>query len=168
MPKTNLTAEEVRSRLNYDAKTGNLIWIMPPKKMPNLLDKIAGHKHSSGYTAIGLARRGTFPAHRLVWLWVHGEWPKSEIDHINGDRSDNRIENLREVNRSVNCENIRSAHNDNKTGILGVSWDKARKRYYAQIGISGKTINLGRFQDPETASQAYLAAKRKLHKGCTI
>ncbi len=168
MPKTNLTAEEVRSRLNYDTKTGNLIWIMPPKNNSHLLGKIAGCKYSNQYTSIKLAGRGQFLAHRLVWLWVHGEWPKEYLDHINGDRSDNRIENLRKATRSLNSENQRTVHSNNKTGFLGVSWRDDIKSYRAQIKVNSKVINLGRFQDPEAASQAYLAAKRKLHKGCTI
>lgn len=109
-------------------------------------------------------------AHRLAWVHVHGSWPAGDIDHINGDKLDNRIANLRDVTRSVNKENMRSARGDNKVGLLGVHVRRQNttRPYVASIRVSGKLIHLGAHNTPEAAHAAYLEAKRRLHSGCTI
>jgi len=94
-----------------------------------------------------------------------GEWP-SEIDHINGDKSDNSYRNLREVSRGENMQNKRKAHRNNKTGFLGVAREAGK--YRARIRVCGKNRSLGMYDTPQQAHQAYLAAKRELHEGCTI
>ena len=110
-------------------------------------------------------------AHRLAWLFATGEWPKETIDHINGDRGDNRIANLRDVPRRINCENQRKARSVNRVGLLGVSratGNRPGKPYTAFIGVRGKSVGLGYFPTAELAHEAYLAAKRRLHEGCSI
>lgn len=119
----------------------------------------------SGYIRAVILGQAYF-AHRLAWLYVYGEWPKGEIDHINGDKTDNRICNLRDTTVSVNQQNQKKAHSDNSTGYLGVT--KMGNRWRAMITVSGNVIRLGMFDSPETAHQVYLEAKRKLHSGCTI
>lgn len=104
--------------------------------------------------------------HRLVWLHVHGEFPLNQIDHINGNGCDNRIENLRDVTPSTNSQNKRVARTDNKCGSLGVSIE--RNKFVAQIKSGCLKIKIGRFNTIEEASNAYLKAKRELHEGCTI
>ncbi len=166
--KNNLTAEEVRYFFDYDKETGNLIRIVTSKNNQHRLNKVAGCKYSHGHVMVGVPGGRRFQAHRLVWLWVYGEWPKHEIDHINGNRSDNRIENLRDVTRSVNGENQRAAMVDSRSGILGATWIEKRQSYQVAIKAKGKHYFLGLFKDPDQARDAYVTAKRKLHEGCTI
>lgn len=103
--------------------------------------------------------------HRVVWAMHNGRWPDAEIDHINGIRHDNRIENLRVVTQALNQQNQRSERS-NSSGLLGVTRDGIR--FYARIHVDGKKIHLGSFAAAEEAHAAYVAAKRKLHPGCTI
>lgn len=166
--KCDLTAEEVRYFFDYDKETGNLIRINTTKHSKRYLNKVAGSKWSSGYVVVVLPGGRRFLAHRLVWLWVYGEWPKHEIDHINGRGDDNRIENLRDVTREVNGENQRTAMVDNRSGIFGATWIEKRKSYHVAIQAKGKSYFLGLFKDPDHAREAYVTAKRKLHEGCTI
>jgi len=105
-------------------------------------------------------------AHRLAWLYVYGSWPVASIDHINGNRSDNRIENLRDVAQSINLENMRRPRSGNPSGLLGVSEHQGRWR--SRITVGGETHYLGMFATAEEAYETYLNVKRKLHKGCTI
>lgn len=125
---------------------------------------------SPGYINHGYHRirfRGkTVEAHRLAWLIVYGEWPTKFIDHINGDRSDNRISNIRLADYRVNAENQRRARNDNRLGVLGVR--VCGKKFEARIWVNGAPKKLGVFETIGAASAAYIAAKRILHEGCTI
>jgi len=110
-----------------------------------------------------------FKEHRLVWNMFYGEIPDGlQIDHMNGDKTDNRIENLRLVSNMDNCQNKRKSTSQSKTGVLGVSWYKKYGCYIAQICVNYKKINLGYYDTIEEAHQVYLDAKRKLHKTCTI
>lgn len=107
-------------------------------------------------------------AHRLAWLYMTGEWPKSEmVDHENTVRNDNRWSNLRDSTRTVNMENQRQAHKGSQSGLLGVS-PRPNGAWVAQIQVSRKKLWLGEFSTPEQASTAYIEAKRRLHAGCTI
>jgi len=119
----------------------------------------------NGYVAIRVDRV-SYLAHRLVWLLNHGRFPAGEIDHINGQKADNRIENLREVNHRTNCENEVRARNNNKLGLLGVSLDAGK--FKAQININGKKVNLGRFRSATEAHEKYLDAKRRYHDGFNL
>lgn len=94
--------------------------------------------------------------HRLVWFYHRGTWPK-EIDHMNGDRLDNRIENLRPADRHVQMQNIHRAIG--AVGLLGVS--KEGKRFKASIVINGKQRSIGRFITAQQASDAYWAARKE-------
>jgi hypothetical protein len=104
----------------------------------------------------------------MLWAIAHGAWPSGEIDHMNGDRKDNRLCNLRDVPRMVNAQNMRRAKRNSKTGVLGVSPDAKRGVFKAQIVIGGKNRYLGRFATIEDASAAYVEAKRAGHDGCTL
>ena len=104
--------------------------------------------------------------HRVVWAMHYGKWPEFEIDHINGVKSDNRIANLRDVQKDTNQQNQTRAHKRSSTGVLGVS--AHRKGFTAFIGYEGKNLYLGSFKNIPDAQQAYESAKRRLHKGCTL
>lgn len=103
----------------------------------------AGFKRESGYVFVSLEGRH-WRAHRLVWLYVIGRDPEGEIDHINGDRSDNRIVNLRDVSREVNAKNL-SKGCTNTSGVVGVSWVTRKEKWRAYITASYKQVHLGYF-----------------------
>jgi hypothetical protein len=118
-----------------------------------------------GYRRIAIDGK-RYLAHRLAWLYTYGFWPLANIDHVNGDRGDNRIQNLRDVAQSINLENMRRPRSGNPSGLLGVSEHQGRWR--SRITVGGETRYLGMFATAEEAYETYLNAKRKLHKGCTI
>lgn len=157
--------ERAASLLAYDTATGIFTWKVArgcaAKGSP------AGAPLGNGY--IGIRVDGVrYLAHRLAWLLIHGEWPKGEVDHINGSRYDNRIENLRDVPRSLNQQNQARAQASNSTGALGVSKADAKGRFRARIFTNGKERHLGTFKTVEEASRAYVSAKRQLHPGGVI
>jgi hypothetical protein len=124
----------------------------------------AGCVHIDGYLRIQVKKR-SYAAHRLVWLWETGAWPKRHIDHIDGNKINNRISNLRDVNQSVNMQNLKKASAVNKTGFLGVWFEKGPQKYRAAIRLNGKRLYLGYYATPEEASAAYFKAKKNLHEG---
>jgi hypothetical protein len=165
MANANLTAAYLRERLHYDPETGLFTWRVTDRNVK--AGHVAGTPHCRGYLAIAV---GGIPclAHRLAWLYVHGKWPAHQIDHINGIKTDNRIANLRDVSQSVNMQNVRKATSRSKSGVLGVSRAQWGGRWQAQLAINGKATYLGNYATEQLAHEAYLAAKRKHHEGCTI
>jgi hypothetical protein len=100
-------------------------------------------------------------------MFVHGKFPCGEIDHVNGNPSDNKMSNLRVATRSMNNQNRRKAHKNNKSsGLLGVTRDGSK--WSAQIGLKGKKIFIGSYATPELAHEAYVTVKRKIHEGNTL
>jgi hypothetical protein len=97
---------------------------------------------------------------------THGDWPSGQIDHINGDRTDNRLCNLRAVSNAQNAQNKRGARSDNKAGVIGVR--AVGNSWQARITTGGKTSYLGCYSSPEQASAAYLGAKRAMHEMGTL
>jgi len=132
-----ITQKRLHELFDYD---GNKL-LRKLKVRPN--PKIAGGYDSAGYICVRVNYK-TFKAHRLIWLYVYGEWPKGEIDHINGIKDDNRIENLRDVSKSINQRNSKMRKN-NTSGITGVIWDKANSKWLPLIHFDGKPKYLGRF-----------------------
>lgn len=125
------------------------------------IGSVAGAKDKSGYVIIGIKGR-LYKAHRLAWLHFYGEWPSFHLDHINGITSDNRIFNLRQCDDFENMQN-QGMSTKNKSGYMGVSFDKERCKWQASISVRGKSIGLGRFDCPEDAHRAYLNAKKSMH-----
>ncbi len=165
-----LTSSELKEWLDYDPSTGIFRW----KKKNNrriVVGAVAGSSQKSGRQKgrvfIHIEKVG-YAAHRLAWLYMTGEFPKQTIDHINGDPSDNRIANLRDVPPMVNSQNLKSASCLSSTGLLGACKNTKRNNYFATIKVNKKAIYLGSFDTPLAAHEAYLVAKRKFHKGCTI
>ena len=101
-------------------------------------------------------------------MLVHGEDPDGHIDHVNGDRSDNRIQNLRLVDAQINNENRRTCNSNNRSGFLGVCWDKQASKWKANITCGGKLKHLGFAATPELAHELYVQAKRQMHEGSTL
>lgn len=160
-----ISHKELTDRLNYDPTTGIFTWKQDGYNRVVKAGDVAGFDKCNGYWQLCL-NKVKYNAHRVAWFYVHGEWPENDIDHINGNRGDNRIDNLRSVTRSVNLQNLRGPRKIGTSGYLGVT--QKGSRFLAQIGANGKHYGLGRFDTAEQAHQAYLAAKRKLHAGCTI
>ena len=155
------TTERLRELLAYDAETGTFRWRVRRSSNANA-GSIAGTV-SHGYIAITIDGV-TFHAHRLAWLYVHGEYPSQPIDHVNGRRDDNRIANLRLASSSINNQNRRTAHA--ASGLLGAYPFKGR--WKSSICVDRKQIHLGVFDTADAAHSAYVTAKRQLHPGCTI
>ncbi len=142
---------------------GRLVWSV--RSGSAVVGKVAGGLTGRGYLSIGYRGLREY-AHRIVWRIHTGRWPEFDIDHIDGNKENNRIENLREVSRTKNMQNMRSATSRNKTGLLGVF--PRCGRFASQIRVDGKKITVGTFDSAVEAHEAYLVAKRRLHDGCTI
>lgn len=150
-----LDADVVREALSYAPSTGEFHWRRSTRG--RRAGSLAGGVNSTGYVQIRLGGK-LYKAHRLAWLHHYGSWPARMIDHINRDKSDNRIMNLRDVGRSENSRN-RDRLSNNTSGFTGVSQDR-------RTGKWGAYIRLGYFDTPEEAGEAYLRAK-KLLEGTT-
>ena len=131
-----ITQKELKELLHYDPDTGVFTWKVQRGKVKR--GDIAGCKDKEGYPMVTISRRMYF-AHRLAWLYVYGEWP-SLVDHINRDKSDNRIKNLRIATNQENCRNRESSGKSNHKGVY---WQKSHKRWVARISINGERIYLG-------------------------
>jgi hypothetical protein len=152
---------QLQELLEYSVITGGLRWRV------NMVcavkaGQVAGCIGARRYVAIRIYGK-QYRAHRIIWCLVTGDDPgRLEVDHINGDPSDNAWHNLRLVSPTQNAHNRRLALN-NTSGYQGVSWDKANKKWAARIMSNNRSTNLGYFSTPEEAHQAYLKAKRELH-----
>ena len=158
-----ITFEEASRVLAYNSETGELRWLVGGSG--KRAGDIAGTPHNKGYWAIEVAGFG-YLAHRLAWLLVHGVWPAGQIDHINGDRRDNRLANLREVTNAQNAQNKRKARSDNVSGLMGVR--RMGGKWQARIMTNGKSTCIGVFETAEAASLAYINTKRATHEMGTI
>jgi|688.fasta_scaffold858151_2 hypothetical protein len=160
-----LTQSYLKEYLSYESGTGIFTWIKSYRNQR--LGKIVGMIDRDGYRTITFKRKH-YRAHRLAWFYVYGKWPNIQIDHIDGIRDNNSIDNLREVSFAGNSQNQRKSHADSKYGLIGIDKLSHRKLFRARISINGKRKTLGYFKTPEEAHIAYLEAKRKHHPTCTI
>ena len=164
-----LTQEIVKELFDYHPQTGNLTWKHRDRKWfktdkqynawnTRYSNVIAGHKHLKCMGIKILSKQ--YLCHRIIWLYLYGSWPKNQIDHINGNPYDNRINNLRECTNQENSQNKKN-YKTNKTGFLGVR--KYKNKFRAEITINAKSIYLGVYNTPEEAYEKYLMAKEKYH-----
>lgn len=158
--KRRLTMERLKYVLSYDHLSGVFTW---KGKKSQIVDQgqEAGFPNDQGYILIGVDGV-RYRAHRLAWLYCYGQMPNPEIDHINGNRADNRIYNLRLVSRSQNSQNsgIRS---DNTSGVKGVHFRKDTGKYSACIQVDGKVTWLGCFLTLDEAIEARKIAEEEYH-----
>lgn len=152
-PSRTIDLEIARKTVEYDPETGNF---------KRLDGRLKCETTASKYKTI-MVRSVRVASHRLAWAMYYGNWPNEFIDHIDGDRQNNKIENLRECTSSENYQN-RKLCKFNKYGMTGVSFSKAARKYVAQIQVDKKKIHIGVYETPEEAGEAYKAAKAVYHK----
>lgn len=163
---TILSLKRLNELFDYRVGDGALIWRTRPSiRTRALVGKLAGSVRHDGRRQVQIDG-SLYLVHRIVYAMNMGDWPVGEIDHINGNAADNRIENLRDVNHKTNMENRRQAERGCRSGLLGVV--RQNNRYIARISNNRKTHYLGCFMSAEDAHSAYLQAKRQIHVGCTI
>ena len=153
---------ELRNRLRYCPDTGKLFWKTAHRKKK--AGDEAGYMHPYGYVVVGI-NGSIFGAHRVAFAIHYGKWPELFVDHINGDRADNRISNLREASHRVNAQNRSKPREGKKIPLLGVSQHPRCKNFSANINVNGKTLWLGSYKTAEQAHEAYMQAKAKYHEG---
>lgn len=155
--------EIATSQLRYEPDTGQFIWLVRKNSRGGTVapGKVAGTP-KDGYVQIKIEGQ-QWRAHRLAWLLMTGSLPDKgrEIDHVNGDRSDNRWVNLREATRSQNATNS-GLSKKNKSGVRGISWIKRDSKWDARIRVNGTLHLIGRFAEKEDAIRARKDAERRL------
>ena len=168
----------LHSLVHYDRESGIFTWRErkgTSKEIKRWNTRQAGKEVGKNFTRKGYLRidfllngkQHRHEAHRLAWLYMYGEFPKLEIDHINRIKTDNRIVNFRLATRSQNAHNM-AAHKRNKLGLKGIYWDKNREKFAVEITIRGKRRRLGRFENIEDAKAAYAAASVEYAKEFSI
>lgn len=158
-----ITHELLTKLFDYNPENGLFICKTP---ISNKVDKgdIAGWISNTNYRMIQIHGK-RYVAHRLAWFYVYGKWPVNQLDHINGDRQDNRINNLREVTNAQNSR-WKPKNKNNKAGYKGVCFNKKSKKhpYQAFITFERKNYYLGKFKTPEQAAFAYNIKAKELFK----
>lgn len=153
-----ISAARVRELVQYDKGTGIFRWrVSRWHGTAARRGENAGSVKRNGYVYLSLDDR-EYLAHRVAWLYVTGRWPKSQIDHRDGVRANNRYRNLRDVSGFVNQRNRNRANRNSKTGLLGVV--PKRGRFSARMMVNRRIIELGTFDTAEAAHAAYMKAKR--------
>lgn len=160
---STITQERLKELVSYNPDTGLFYRKIKTSNRCNMSSS-AGSIDRHGYMWMSLDGV-TYRLHRLAFIYMTGSVLESDVDHINGDRADNRFANLRQVSRSVNMQNKRRPSSNNKSGLVGVCYDSRREKYYAHIRFGGKNRYLGTFATPEAAHAAYVTAKRESHEG---
>ena len=156
-PTQSPTFERVSYLLDYNAETGKIVSkVQHGRWHPgDTVGTLAG-----GYLSIGIDGK-LYRGHRIAWLLTTGSWPDKFIDHIDGDKLNNRWQNLREVTNAENMQNCHRARVNSTLGILGVH--PSRGKFCAAITVNGKIKALGRFLTIHEAEMAYRTAKQHLH-----
>jgi hypothetical protein len=166
-----LTLARLKELLTYHPQAGIFTWNRTLRGGGASLDKPAGHVSRFGYIVICIDQRKHY-AHRLAILYTTGAHPAHNVDHIDGDRSNNKITNLRDVPQQVNQQNRRGAcrrATGRSSSLLGVSWKKEHGKWGSHIAAAnGRQKFLGYFDTEQAAHAAYVTAKRQLHEGNTL
>ena len=158
MKEHTITKEEVRNLYKYDKDTGELTRLIATSNSVKASETIKG-KDAYGYLQTRIRGR-YYKVHRIIWLYVFGELPKEQIDHINHIRDDNRLCNLREVTHQENAKNV-SMNNKNTSGVVGVRFNKGMNRWVSRIMVNQRSFWLGCYEDKEDAINARKEAEVK-------
>jgi hypothetical protein len=166
MNQKNITQDYVKSRLDYDPKTGLFLWKYCAGLSKTFITRYIGgragyYRKINSYLVIRL-NKANFLGHRLAWLFVYGEFPESNIDHIDGDPTNNRIANLRLATQSQNLMNS-NLRSDNTTGIKGTTKSKASGKFLVSIKVKNQTYRLGVFNNFVDAAEARRLGEIKYH-----
>ena len=154
-----ITQQELKELLHYNPETGIFTWKVSTARRVSSGD-VAVTKRKDGYIQIKLNNE-LILSHRLIWIYMYGYLPKY-IDHINGQRDDNRIINIREVSNQQNSLNSKISKN-NTSGIKGVYWDKSRNKWTVRLAIDGKGKFFRRFDDIDLAKLVIEEVRNKYH-----
>lgn len=164
-----ITAERLRELMDYNPDTGLFFWRVARGRGVQPGDE-AGYLAKDGRGRIQVEGR-PYLRYRLAWLWMKGEWPANDIDHIDGNPSNDRFSNLRDVTNLVNSQNRRAPSIAKRVGtLLGTQYRpfQRKKPWNARIQCAGKSFSLGYFATEQEAHAAYIKAKREMHEGCTL
>ena len=158
-----LDQDRLQEILRYEPEIGEFFWLRRSGKgaRNDLAGKRAGHLGHKGYLAIEIGSK-EYRAHRLAWLYVYGDWPEDQIDHINRIKNDNRIANLRVATNGQNGAN--SNPKPSYSGLKGAHWHSRDKKWFSHIWHNGKQTSLGRFATAEAAHVAYCEASKNLRE----
>jgi hypothetical protein len=154
-----ITQEELKSQVNYDQETGIFTWKVRNSNRIKIGDQ-AGNYHNGGYIEMYLLGERHL-AHRLAWLYVNGYMPKI-IDHIDGNKLNNKISNLREVSYAENMYNSK-IRSDNKSGVRCVSWNKKHQKWEVRVKIDGKLKNYGYYKELDDAAKVAEKVRKEHH-----
>lgn len=152
--------ETAKRLFDYDPLTGFVYWKIGNGRSVNAGDRAGALDRSSGYRTIGYRGR-QYREHRIIWLLVYGVWPPMDIDHINRDRSCNRVDNLRLATPAENSRN-RTVSSVSRSGVPGVYWSAEHKKWKSQITVGGKRKFLGLHSSLDKARQVRVAAEAEL------
>jgi len=163
------TKEELQRLFIYDEESGKLFWKLRPRDTfptqggfikfnTNFAGKEAGSKDPDGGLKVGVLKK-TYKVHRIIWALHYGYWPK-QVDHIDGNRSNNKLENLRDVDQQENCRN-RAISSINTSGTVGVYWHTKHKQWQSRIRVNGKLLHLGYFKTISDAVEARKCAEKE-------
>lgn len=173
--RTHKTPKELEKMLKYDPETGKLVWAnrswndftcIPQERKrvasrwnKNRAGKEAGIINARGYRVVCIEGR-TYQAHRIAIALTTGAWPDGQVDHINHNKADNSLQNLRVVSPQINSQN-RPLPSTNSSGAIGVHFHVRRKKWCARIWANGRRIHLGGFDSKEDAIAARESASRQ-------
>lgn len=155
-----LTPERVKDLLEYNPDTGVLFWRVNRSTVKAGM-RAGWLNKTTGYILVHIDGRA-YQAHRIIWTIVYGRWPQEQIDHINRDRADNRLANLRGASIAENAQN-KSLYKNNASGYSGIGWHKQTQKWHVRLYISGKTKSLGLFKTLEDAISTREIAKTRIH-----
>lgn len=158
MAKEKLTHKYLLSILSYNKRNGVFVWLVSRGRVK--VGDIAGSVKPDGYTYIKIDKKD-YGAHILACFYINEKWPTNDVDHIDGNRSNNKYKNIRVATRSQNKMNTK-LRSDNTTGVKGVYFCNRTKKYQAQITLNGKNKYLGRYKTLKEARAAYCNAAREL------
>jgi len=147
-----ITLERLKQILDYDPESGEFVWKQRISIRVTIGEK-AGHPLVNGYIGIGIDGK-KYLAHRLAWFFVYGDWPKGLVDHINQDKADNRISNLRVCTKSDNAANSKK-RKDNTSGYKGVCFNKKLGLWMARVQKDGRVVSTEYFKSASEAAESY-------------